>query len=261
MRSNFIILIGVVLTAAFTWYCYDLSQQDVCFWEKNALRCMTNYDKFIESTPNEKGDTLAGLAGSLAFLWIIVTVLLQGKELSLQREELEKMRTAQQEQTAFMRLEETRKTALQVDAKIRAMVKILQGTLPRLAFQKFLVSHGTETNSPTTRVVFHAGHPTKAPDGEQGFEFWASQIEIVHKAVRRQLKERDGRVVDTPCPVSWFDCLSQIPPILEATDSASPAVAEWIHHGIKLPYLKRVLQEAIDDKTLWSSIQPENEIQ
>ncbi|MEO1138941.1 MAG: putative phage abortive infection protein [Pseudomonadota bacterium] len=44
----------------------------------------------MKSPPNEKGDTFAGLAGSLAFLWIIITVLLQGKELSLQREEIVK---------------------------------------------------------------------------------------------------------------------------------------------------------------------------
>ena len=43
---------------------------------------------FLKAPPNEIGDTLAGLAGALAFLWIIVTVSLQSKELKAQREEL-----------------------------------------------------------------------------------------------------------------------------------------------------------------------------
>lgn len=41
---------------------------------------------------NEIGDTLAGIAGVLAFLWIIVTVWLQSQELSEQREELKQTR-------------------------------------------------------------------------------------------------------------------------------------------------------------------------
>lgn len=40
------------------------------------------------SPSNEIGDALAGVAGALAFLWIIVTVMMQSKELAAQREEL-----------------------------------------------------------------------------------------------------------------------------------------------------------------------------
>lgn len=43
---------------------------------------------FLTSAPNEIGDTLAGIAGALAFLWIIVTVMLQSSELAMQRKEI-----------------------------------------------------------------------------------------------------------------------------------------------------------------------------
>nr|WP_256471805.1 putative phage abortive infection protein [Oceanicola sp. 502str15] len=43
---------------------------------------------FLKSSSNEIGDTLAGIAGTLAFLWIIVTVWLQSQELAAQREVL-----------------------------------------------------------------------------------------------------------------------------------------------------------------------------
>ncbi|UWP98968.1 hypothetical protein [Aliiroseovarius crassostreae] len=63
----------------------------------------------LKSPPNEIGDTLAGIAGALAFLWIIVTVQLQSKELAEQRKELKlareeyaKMAEAQGKQVELM---------------------------------------------------------------------------------------------------------------------------------------------------------------
>ncbi|SMP02749.1 putative phage abortive infection protein [Shimia sagamensis] len=53
---------------------------------------------FLTAPPNEIGDTLAGVAGALAFLWIIVTVMLQSKELAAQREELRLTRIEMSEQ-------------------------------------------------------------------------------------------------------------------------------------------------------------------
>jgi hypothetical protein len=52
---------------------------------------------FLLSPPNEIGDTLAGIAGVLAFLWIIITVWLQSIELKEQRKELSEQRKATQE--------------------------------------------------------------------------------------------------------------------------------------------------------------------
>jgi len=53
---------------------------------------------FLLASPNEIGDTLAGIAGVLAFLWIIVTVWLQSQELAAQREELALTRREMKEQ-------------------------------------------------------------------------------------------------------------------------------------------------------------------
>ncbi|CAM3923049.1 hypothetical protein PHIN109289_16795 [Phaeobacter inhibens] len=64
----------------------------------------------ITSPPNEIGDTFAGIAGVLAFLWIIITVWLQSQELAAQREELAATRSelklareAQEQQVAVMK--------------------------------------------------------------------------------------------------------------------------------------------------------------
>ncbi|WP_136253682.1 hypothetical protein [Onishia niordana] len=47
---------------------------------------------------NEIGDFFAGFAGVLAFMWIIVTVLLQNRDLNLQYEEIKDMRAASESQ-------------------------------------------------------------------------------------------------------------------------------------------------------------------
>ncbi|MGH1576624.1 hypothetical protein [Planktotalea sp.] len=87
--------------------------------------------------PNEVGDTLAGIAGTLAFLWIIVTVMLQSKELSEQRKELkltrkefERMAVAQEaqkkvadEQVAIFQLENRKKAEMEADALVFQLLR------------------------------------------------------------------------------------------------------------------------------------------
>jgi hypothetical protein len=63
-------------------------QERCVFLPSNLLECRANYNWFLDSPPNEIGDTLAGFAGSLAFIWIVITVWLQSSELSEQREVL-----------------------------------------------------------------------------------------------------------------------------------------------------------------------------
>ncbi|GLQ33932.1 hypothetical protein GCM10007939_02150 [Amylibacter marinus] len=74
--------------------------------------CETNAMRFLNSPPNEVGDTLAGFAGALAFIWIIVTVGLQSKELAAQREELKltrdefsKMAASQSQQVDILKIQ------------------------------------------------------------------------------------------------------------------------------------------------------------
>lgn len=60
--------------------------------------CQSKFAAFWSAPPNEIGDTLAGFAGALAFVWIIVTVLLQSAELRAQREELKLTRAEMEAQ-------------------------------------------------------------------------------------------------------------------------------------------------------------------
>lgn len=60
------------------------------FWGKQI--CEPKWKLFLNAPPNEVGDALAGFAGALAFVWIIVTVMLQSQELAEQRKELYRTR-------------------------------------------------------------------------------------------------------------------------------------------------------------------------
>ena len=66
---------------------------------------VTKWEYLLDATPNEIGDTLAGLAGSLAFVWLVVTVLLQAKELREQRYEFQRIATAQDEQVKLLQIQ------------------------------------------------------------------------------------------------------------------------------------------------------------
>lgn len=93
-------LVGVVLTlvvgVAFSYslFCLPVVRPGGAY--------LTKWHYLREATPNEIGDTLAGLAGSLAFVWLVVTVMLQAKELREQRQEFEKMATAQTKQVDLL---------------------------------------------------------------------------------------------------------------------------------------------------------------
>jgi len=64
--------------------------------------CPPKWRHLYVAPPNEVGDTLAGLAGVLAFIWLIGTVLLQSIELREQRKEFREQRKATQDMARAM---------------------------------------------------------------------------------------------------------------------------------------------------------------
>lgn len=98
-RRNNPIMWGVLATAAVIVFGIWAANQSVCqmdFWGNQSCGG-SKWSVFLESAPNEIGDTLAGFAGALAFVWLIAAVWLQGQELAAQREELREQREATQD--------------------------------------------------------------------------------------------------------------------------------------------------------------------
>ena len=213
--------------------------------------CRSNFQVFLESRPNEKGDTLAGLAGSLAFLWIVITVLLQGKELSLQRQELERMRGVQEEQNGYLKSQNDREQILLQDKNIRTLVDVLRSLLPDLAFAYFELRSNDETLD-RERPVWFYGKGTRFPEGPNSIREVTEAIEVVHKTVRHICKVNEMFVSNPELPKSWHIALTAARDISKKIPLASEGVQEWVLYELKIPSLERALREAIGDETIWA---------
>lgn len=83
------IKVGIALTAVVV-VCFTiiLITVNCTLLDAGVLECRRNIFWLLDSRPNEIGDALAGFAGMLAFIWIVVTVWLQSTELAEQRQVL-----------------------------------------------------------------------------------------------------------------------------------------------------------------------------
>jgi hypothetical protein len=97
----------ILVICSFVWF----SRAEICRDVSNSnVECGTRLEILLLAPFNEIGDTLAGFAGALAFIWLIVTVLIQGLELAAQREELRATR------------HEAAKTAKALDAQVEVLM-------------------------------------------------------------------------------------------------------------------------------------------
>jgi hypothetical protein len=87
-RTNNILLLIATLLTIFVVVVFS-----VLSFQKNLLSLSLN----------EIGDSFAGFAGCLAFLWLIVTVLLQNTELRLQRKEVSGLKGATEDQALSLK--------------------------------------------------------------------------------------------------------------------------------------------------------------
>ncbi|WP_299771081.1 putative phage abortive infection protein [uncultured Tateyamaria sp.] len=89
-------IIGLTLSLlVVVGFAYALFFGEVCNWLQ---QCQSKMQYLVKASPNEIGDSLAGFAGSLAFIWIVVTVWLQANELREQRREFSVMNVTMSEQ-------------------------------------------------------------------------------------------------------------------------------------------------------------------
>lgn len=105
--------------------------------------CPAKWRHIVAAPINEVGDTLAGLAGVLAFIWLVATVLLQAHELREQRKEFREQREATQDMARAMAAQEKifldeqrqRKEA-EVDTSVDALLEELHYVIRRSGLEK-----------------------------------------------------------------------------------------------------------------------------
>jgi len=95
-------------------------------------KCASRAAHLWNAPANELGDTLAGIAGALAFVWLAVAVFLQKTELALQRQELaaqraewEKMSEALEAQARVFEDEQRERAERRSDREFDAMLDLL----------------------------------------------------------------------------------------------------------------------------------------
>lgn len=150
---------GTTITILFILVIFSLGWQNYCIIETSGEKfCQSRFKTFLHSSPNEMGDALAGMTGALAFLWIIVTVLIQNLELKAQRLEL----SAQREELQLNR-NESEKIAdamsqqvslLKNEREIREEERLINLVEENLA----LVLQKIRFYNPHTKVVLNDGN-------------------------------------------------------------------------------------------------------
>ena len=112
----------------------------------------TSFAKNIFVMPmNEIGDSLAGFAGVLAFLWIIVTVLLQNRDLKLQYEEIKGMKQASESQARSLKSAEIFKALEYIEFKFERIIPRLEECRDRVnnEIKEFIDTYETGRNTHT----------------------------------------------------------------------------------------------------------------
>ncbi len=86
-------LVGYGLTFLVICLLLVAARQEICIEQRIPFfeECERRWTFLMDAPGNEFGDALAGFAGTLAFVWIVVTVFQQSVELSRQRAEFEEM--------------------------------------------------------------------------------------------------------------------------------------------------------------------------
>ncbi|WP_430465071.1 hypothetical protein [Tabrizicola sp.] len=172
---------GIALTLiVFLGFIAMARQRNCVLLPTEVLECRTNWARFLDAPPNEMGDTLAGFAGVLAFVWIIITVSIQGyelhaqrKELELTRRELKLARKAQEKQLEVMQKQadifvDEQRSRAQAEHK-----ETLDVALTRIAYKSLeLCNVGATILSRDSESLECTLHIFSGYDGEQNLDFF-----------------------------------------------------------------------------------------
>lgn len=243
MRGNKFIWLGLSLTIVFGLLCLWLGSQQICTTVIDGTKlCESNFEVFFKSPPNEKGDTLAGIAGSLAFLWIIITVLIQSNELSLQRQELSETRTTLQKQTSFLASQHDERLRIATNQVIEQKLKTLKKYLSRTDFEKI---DAIDLNNNT----LFRGHMTwitnKSLKQDASFERYIKSFNALPKNTRTVRKL--NRALVKPGLKRWIQAKAICEEILIELKNCTIAMQERILSVEKIRDLDAALELALSN--------------
>ncbi|MFY0636116.1 MAG: hypothetical protein JXQ91_20065 [Vannielia sp.] len=260
LRSKNPLLVGRALTKAFAIFVallLLLPQHHDGHWSWRLT-------SFLLAPPNELGDTLAGIAGVLAFLWIIVTVWLQSQELAAQREELSlariesaKMASAMEAQTEVFLEEQRQRAEARVDATISALLEEVLAlvAVDQLGYPEWkrVLPDGESMGESTHR------HLSTYLGNERDLD--SKLVEVLHKSIPYSISElrleiEMARVEELPeRPIALSDLRHRLLEILTATQDASSAMKSRLRK-IRLIDAHEAIDAFIRDGSFWKDTGP-----
>lgn len=169
----------------------------------------SKYKAFLFSKPNEIGDTLAGFAGALAFLWLVVTVMLQSKELKAQREELvlarkeyARMASAQERQEGISRasLDELSRqyAALSADQELEELISAIVQDI--YSFELSWIFEGGDGKPKEVFVKYEKNKEESDIEilGALAHELFMVKLELIEEIGSRKLVRAPDKLIDFP---------------------------------------------------------------
>ncbi len=232
-------LLTILVVGLFVW----MAARDRCdLMASGTLECRSNFAWFLDLSPNEVGDTLAGFAGALAFVWIVVTVAVQSQQLLAQKEELQLTRAE---------LEEQRKATQDMARSLAAQAEIFedernsrrQSSAANLLRELIISSFDTSKklyqpnwkySEPTQSGGSNTGSERIVEPGAVNYFDEKSFILGASEPIQGKLHRIMGRIERgeiTVLPIrdeNWKTFLKQLVQMQELLPSLSPADAERV---------------------------------
>jgi putative phage abortive infection protein len=177
--------------------------------------CRSKLTIFLDASPNEIGDTLAGFAGAWAFIWIVVTVMLQSQELREQRKELKNQWREYKKMNQAMATQTFENTFFEMLSTLSRIVSQLRSKVHR--------------------------NVTDKPEGKEVFGILAAEFTSLYKGETNLGLQPEGRVSQAydlfwnkhrPELSHYFRYLFNFFRLLSEADSAKPYHAKILRSQI-----------------------------
>jgi hypothetical protein len=131
MRPSLPVAVAILLTLLTFRVYWNVGAQSECVF--GSFGCVSTWDRFWGSSPNEMGDTLAGLSGGLVLIWVVASVFMQNRELRETRKEVQDQRKATEAMADAMK-----EQSVATETMARAMerqAEVAKAQLSEIAFQ------------------------------------------------------------------------------------------------------------------------------
>lgn len=188
------------------------------FW---FLTTYNHWSEIFDLKPNTFGDFAAGVSAPLAFLWLVIAVVLQGRELKLQRAELTLNREVLQ-----LQIEELKSTSEQMrnqtrllgdEALARKHTEEFDLWRPKIVAQLYAMAEPDRGNSQAVQtsnetIYFRVApfHPVASDEMDQNLSGNLKRAINDLKAVNRSFRKNAPATLLKPIPPGTLDEINRL---------------------------------------------------